>query len=93
MIRENFALAKPYRVSSGPTMNWDSGPVLQSTHPHPKKPFGCVEFNNRFDKTKHDYLDTTRDYDYTNKFRWMRSQLMKNDAYGRLSRIQLNFRV
>ncbi len=59
----------------GYTMNWDSGPVAQPTHPYPKKVFGCVEFNSRFDKTKYDHLDTPRNYDYTNKFRWMRDNL------------------
>ena len=59
----------------GYTMNWDSGPVAQPTHPYPKKVFGCVEFNNRFDKQKFSYLDTPRDYDYTRKFHWMRDNL------------------
>jgi mannan endo-1,4-beta-mannosidase len=59
----------------GYTMNWDSGPVAQPTHPYPKKVFGCVEFNNRFDKQKFSYLDTPRDYDYTRKFTWMRDNL------------------
>lgn len=59
----------------GYTMNWDSGPVAQPTHPYPKKVFGCVEFNVRFDKKEHSYLDITRDYDYGPKFRWMRDNL------------------
>ena len=59
----------------GYTMNWDSGPVEQPTHPYPKKVFGCVEFNVRFDKKKHSYLDITRDYSYRPKFRWMRHNL------------------
>lgn len=59
----------------GYTMNWDSGPVAQPTHPYPKKVFGCVEFNVRFDRNQHTYLDITRDYDYVPKFRWMRDHL------------------
>ena len=59
----------------GYTMNWDSGPVAQPVHPYPKKVFGCVEFNVRFDKKKFSYLDKTRDYDYTPKFHWMRDNL------------------
>ncbi|HUV62414.1 MAG TPA: glycosyl hydrolase [Sedimentisphaerales bacterium] len=59
----------------GYTMNWDSGPVAQPIHPYPKKVFGCVEFNVRFDQKKFSHLDKTRDYDYTRKFRWMRDNL------------------
>ncbi|MCP4263841.1 MAG: hypothetical protein GY774_40995 [Planctomycetes bacterium] len=59
----------------GYTMNWDSGPVAQPTHPYPKKVFGCVEFNVRFDKNKFTHLDKTRDYDYSRKFHWMRYNL------------------
>jgi mannan endo-1,4-beta-mannosidase len=59
----------------GYTMNWDAGPVAQPKHPYPKKVFGCVEFNNRFDKTKFSYLDTPRNYDYSRKFKWMRDNL------------------
>lgn len=59
----------------GYTMNWDSGPVEQSSHPYPKKVFGCVEFNVRFDHKKFSHLDITRDYDYTQKFRWVRDNL------------------
>ena len=59
----------------GYTMNWSSGPVAQPTHPYPKKVFGCVEFNVPFDKTKYSYTDVTRDYDYTEKFNWMKNNL------------------
>jgi mannan endo-1,4-beta-mannosidase len=59
----------------GYTMNWDSGPAAQPAHPYPKKVFGCVEFNVRFDQKKFSYLDITRDYDYGPKFRWMRDKL------------------
>lgn len=59
----------------GYTMNWDSGAVAQPAHPYPKKAFGCVEFNVRFDKKKYSHMDITRDYDYTPKFRWMRDYL------------------
>lgn len=59
----------------GYTMNWDSGPVAQPVHPYPKKVFGCVEFNVRFDKKKFSYLDITRDYDYIPKFHWLRDNL------------------
>ncbi len=59
----------------GYTMNWSSGPVLQPTHPYPKKVFGCVEFNVRFDKKRYSYLDVPRDYDYLPKFHWVRDHL------------------
>jgi len=59
----------------GYTMNWDSGPVAQPAHPCPKKVFGCVEFNVRFDNKKFSHLDRTRDYDYAPKFRWMKDNL------------------
>ena len=59
----------------GYTMNWDSGPVAQPTHPYPKKVFGCVEFDVRFDKERFSHLDTPRDYDYTRKFHWMKENL------------------
>lgn len=59
----------------GYTMNWDSGPVAQPSHPYLKKVFGCVEFNVRFDQKKFSHLDVTRDYDYTAKFHWVRDNL------------------
>ncbi len=59
----------------GYTMNWDSGPVVQPTHPYPKKVFGCVEFNVRWNKGKYSWLDTPRYYDYTRKFNWMKTNL------------------
>jgi len=59
----------------GITMNWDSGPAAQPTHPYPKKVFGCVEFNVPFDRKRHSYQDITRDYNYGPKFRWMRDNL------------------
>lgn len=59
----------------GYTMNWDSGPVAQPSHPYPKKVFGCVEFNVRFDKKRFSYTDIRRDYDYAPKFQWTRDNL------------------
>ena len=49
--------------------------MAQPAHPYPKKVFGCVEFNVRFDKKKFTHLDVTRDYDYTQKFHWVRDNL------------------
>ena len=59
----------------GCTMNWDSGPASQVTNLCPQKVFACIEFNVRFDQKKFSYLDITRDYDYTPKFRWVRDQM------------------
>ena len=56
----------------GYTMNWDSGPVAQPTHPYPKKVFGCVEFNVR---TEMSWDSIKRDYDYMKKFSWLKKNI------------------
>ena len=55
---------------------WKSGGVRALGGRLKSKPRGgMVEQSIRFDKKKYSYLDTTRDYDYTPKFRWMRDNL------------------
>jgi len=56
----------------GYTMNWDSGPVAQPTHPYPKKVFGCIEFNVQ---TSLPWNVVRRDYDYLNKLNWVKENI------------------
>lgn len=72
---------------AGYTMNWDSGPVRQVTHPYPKKVFGCVEFNVPADTNKVSPAALPRNYDYMKKFTWMKENLPYSSFFMSWNRI------